>query len=98
MADKSAREFAIQSALKDYESGVYSTQSAAARAYNIPQKTFSSRLNGSTNARIGREQQQRLTQEQEEFLVDWILKEDLRGFPPSHTRTREMAARIVGWV
>lgn len=69
MADKSAREFAIQSALKDYESGVYSTQSAAARAYNIPQKTFTSRLNGSTNARIGREQQQRLTQEQEEFLV-----------------------------
>lgn len=95
MTDKSAREFAIQSALKDYESGVYSTQSAAARAYNIPRKTFTSRLNGSTSARIGHEQQQKLTPEQEQFLADWILEEDLCRFPPSHTRTREMAARIL---
>ena len=32
---------------------------------------------------------------QEEFLVDWILKEDARACPPSHARAREMANRIL---
>jgi hypothetical protein len=36
-----------------------------------------------------------LTPEQEEFLVEWILDEDLRAQPPSHNRVREMATRIL---
>ncbi|OBT65386.1 hypothetical protein VE03_06018 [Pseudogymnoascus sp. 23342-1-I1] len=72
MADRTIREYAIQSAIKDFESGVYSTQSAAAKAYNVPRTTLASRLKGCTNARVGHEQQQRLTLGQEEFLADWI--------------------------
>jgi hypothetical protein len=52
-------------------------------------------LKGCTNARAGHKDQQRLTPLQEEFLADWILEEDARGYPPSHVRTREMAARIL---
>jgi hypothetical protein len=36
-----------------------------------------------------------LTPDQEEFLVQWILEEDARAFPPSHARAREMANRIL---
>jgi hypothetical protein len=36
-----------------------------------------------------------LTPEQETFLVQWILEEDARAFPPSHARAREMANRIL---
>ena len=64
-------------------------------AYGIPRTTLSSRLKGSTNARAGHEQQQRLTTLQEEFLADWILDEDRCGYPPSHAPAREMAARIL---
>ncbi|PZD36703.1 transposase-like protein, partial [Pyrenophora tritici-repentis] len=38
---------------------------------------------------------QRLTPEQEDFLVQWILEEEARAFPPSHARAREMANRIL---
>jgi len=31
---------------------------------------------------------------QEEFLCEWILEEEARGYPHSHSRTREMATRI----
>jgi hypothetical protein len=70
MSHGATREFAIQSAIKDFESGVYSTQLAAAKAYNIPRTTLALRLKGSTNARVSHEQQQRLTLGQEEFLAD----------------------------
>jgi hypothetical protein len=44
---------------------------------------------------IAHQQQQRLTLEQEAFLVDWILDEDSRAQPPSHPRVREMATRLL---
>jgi len=50
------REYAIQSAIADFESGVYSFIAAAAKAYNIPRTTLGSRLKGCTNARAGHEQ------------------------------------------
>ncbi|KAE8871021.1 hypothetical protein PTNB29_01365 [Pyrenophora teres f. teres] len=36
-----------------------------------------------------------LRRQQEDFLVQWILEEDARAFPPSHARAREMANRIL---
>jgi hypothetical protein len=51
------REHAIQSAIKDLESGIFSSKSAAAKAYNIPRTTLVSRLKGCTNARANHESQ-----------------------------------------
>jgi hypothetical protein len=89
------RELMIQKAIEDLKNGVYPSQKQAAAAYDIPRATLQERLNGRTNARVGHEQQQRLTPPQEDFLVEWILEEDQRGYPPSHARTREMASRIL---
>jgi len=89
------REAAIQAAISDVVSGVFTSQRAAAKAYNIPRSTLAARLRGTQTRQFSHEYQQRLTPQQEEFLVQWILEEDARAFPPSHARAREMANRIL---
>jgi hypothetical protein len=90
-----AREHAIQSAITDLNTGLYSSQRAAAKAYGIPLSTLHGRLRGATSSALSHQHQQRLTPAQEDFLVDWILDEDARACPPSHARAREMANRIL---
>lgn len=92
MAD---REHRIQSAIADYHAGVYKSQRQASEAYGISRTTLQGRLAGQESHAIAHQQQQRLTPEQEDFLVQWILDEDLRAQPPSHNRVREMATRIL---
>jgi hypothetical protein len=89
------REHAIASAISDYSANHNLSIRAAAKAYDIPESTLRSRLNGSTNIATSHQPQQRLTPEQEEFMVEWILKEDGRACPPSHARTREIATVIL---
>lgn len=90
-----SREQAIQAAIADYNSGIYTSQRAAAKAYAIPRSTLVDRLKGATDAHTSHQHQQKLTPDQEEFLADWILEEDARGYPPSHARARDMANRIL---
>ncbi|KAF2034341.1 hypothetical protein EK21DRAFT_47657, partial [Setomelanomma holmii] len=89
------REFHIQSAIRDLNDGVLTSQRQACKVYGIPRTTLQGRLAGQQSHAIAHQQQQRLTPEQEETLVNWILDEDLRAQPPSHSRVREMAARIL---
>ncbi|RMZ67342.1 transposase [Pyrenophora seminiperda CCB06] len=89
------REESIQAAIRDLNAGVFPSQRAAAKAYNLPQATFSARLRGARNSQASHVYQQRLTPKQEDFLVQWIIEEDARDFPPSHARAREMANRIL---
>ncbi|KAF2465747.1 uncharacterized protein BDR25DRAFT_239044, partial [Lindgomyces ingoldianus] len=48
--------------------------------------TISTRLHGRQNNRDSHVYQQRLTLEQENFLVQWILEGDAQAFPPLHAR------------
>lgn len=89
------REVAIQSAIADLNSGVFTSQRQAARAYGIPRSTLQGRLEGRTNRVAAHHHQQRLTPEQEDFIVQWILEEESRVQPPSHARVREMATRVL---
>jgi hypothetical protein len=89
------RESMLQLALTDLESGKYTSIRQAAKAYNVPRSTLADRQHGKPLRSAAHEQQQRLTPAQEEFLTEWILEQDLQGFAPSHTRVREMAARIL---
>ena len=90
-----AKEVAIQLAIADINSGRYTSQRAAAKAYNIPRTTLQARINGRPNNAASHAHQQRLNPQQEEFLVEWILEEEALGRPPSHARAREMATRIL---
>jgi hypothetical protein len=89
------READIQAAIRDLDSGVFTSQRQAAKAYNIPRSSLRHRLDGRQPAAIAHHQEQRLTPEQEEFLVKWILDEDSRANPPTYSRTREIALRVL---
>ena len=89
------RETAIQSAIADLNSGVEKSQRAVCKKWGVPRSSLQERLNGRVPNAIAHHHQQRLTPEQEEFLVEWILDEDTRAQPPSHARVREMATRIL---
>ncbi|KAK7177393.1 transposase [Paraphaeosphaeria sporulosa] len=90
-----SREASIQAAIADINSGVFKSQRAAALAYNLPQSTISTRINGRTPRPAAHQHQQRLSPKQEEFLADWIIDQDNKGYPPSHARAREMAIRVL---
>jgi hypothetical protein len=89
------RESMIQLALADLESGKYPSIRQAAKAYNVSRSTLANRQHSKPTRSVAHEQQQRLTPAQEEFLTEWIFEQDLQGYAPSHTRVREMAARIL---
>lgn len=89
------RETAIQSAIADLNSGVEKSQRAVCKKWGVPRSSLQERLNGRVPNAIAHHHEQRLTPEQEEFLVEWILDEDTRAQPPSHARVREMATRIL---
>jgi hypothetical protein len=90
-----ARELAIDSAIAAFNAGVYPSLRKAAKALGVPRSTLQDRINGRQSHATAHSYQQRLTPEQEAFLVEWILDEDSRAQPPSHLRVREMATRIL---
>ena len=90
-----AREVAIQNAIQDLNSGVFTSQRKAAKAYGVPRSSLQSRLAGRQTHAIAHQHQQRLTPDQEQFLVEWIIDEDSRAQPPTHTCVREMATWLL---
>ncbi|KAI1006356.1 hypothetical protein K3495_g1873 [Podosphaera aphanis] len=82
-------------AIAEYKSGHYKSQRAAAKQYSIPFSTFRDRLHGVPDRSARNQNQQRLSPEQQRFIVGWIIEENARTFPPSHPRFREMATRIL---
>jgi hypothetical protein len=90
-----SREHAIQSAISDLNSGIFTSVRAASKAWGVPRSTLQGRLAGRQSHAIAHQHQQRLSPEQEEELVKWILDEDLRAHAPSHARLREMAISVL---
>ncbi|KAI1006729.1 hypothetical protein K3495_g1485 [Podosphaera aphanis] len=82
-------------AITDYKSGKYKIERAVAKQYSIPFSTFRDRLRGVPDRSARNQNQQRLSSEQEKFIVEWIIEEDTRACPPWHPRGREMATRIL---
>jgi hypothetical protein len=78
------KEAAIQSAIADLESGVFTSQHKAANAYNTSPSTLRGRLAGQQPHAKAHQLQQRLTPEQENFVAEWVLEEDSRAQPPTH--------------
>jgi hypothetical protein len=63
----------------------------AARIFNICHETLRRRLNGRTSRLELRANSHKLTQNEEESLVQWILSLDRRGAPARPSHIREMA-------
>jgi hypothetical protein len=89
------REQRLQCALNSYNNHEFPSIRATARAHVVSESTLRSRINGTTNRRAAHAHEQRLSIQQQEFFVDWILEQETQGFPPSFARAREMATRIL---
>ncbi|RJE17767.1 Pogo transposable element, partial [Aspergillus sclerotialis] len=67
----------------------------AARRFAIPESTLRRRLNSRMNRAETRANSHKLTQIEEESLVQWILSMDQRGVAPRPTTVREMANLLL---
>jgi len=63
--------------------------------YAIPPSTLRDRLNGRTDAVSAQLPRQKLSPDQERWLVDWILEEHSLWRAPSHAMVRDMANCIA---
>ena len=63
----------------------------AARIYHVPYTTLQRRLNGHTFWAEARANNHKMTQNEEESLIQWILSMDRRGAAPRPSHVREMA-------
>jgi hypothetical protein len=63
----------------------------AARVYNVPRSTLRDRLCGSNYRKDTRANSHKMTQNEEESLVRWILSLDQHGAPPRPSHIQEMA-------
>lgn len=67
----------------------------AARPFNVPYSTLNTRLHGTTNRAETCANGYKLTQAEEESLVQWILSMDQRGAAPRPATVREMANLLL---
>ena len=82
-------------ALQAYRRGQFLSLRAAARVYNIPNKTLTRRHNGTLSRADSTSTQLKLTQTEETTLVQWILDMDTRGISPTQALVREMAELLL---
>ncbi len=68
---------------------------SAAKIYNIPKSTLSARMNGRTTIHERRPAAHKLTEIEEEVIVQKILDMDSRGFAPRLAGVEDMANFIL---
>jgi hypothetical protein len=73
---------------------IQSTKRAAA-IYNVPRTTVRRRRAGQRSQRDCEPNSKRLTELEEEVIIQRILDESLRGVPPSKANVRDMADRLL---
>jgi hypothetical protein len=89
------RDAQLPEALDAVASGNYTSIRAVAADFGVPRSTLQDQLHHPTTPSLGTEHLQRLSFREERWLAQWILEEGYRGYPPSHSRTREIATRIL---
>jgi hypothetical protein len=67
----------------------------AARRFSVPESTLRTRLRGTTNRPETRANSHKLTEAEEDSLVQWILSMDQRGVAPRPATVREMANLLL---
>jgi hypothetical protein len=75
-------------------SQIYSKQRAAA-TFNVPKSTLHDRRAGRPARRDCQPNSKKLTQLEEEVIVNYILNLDQRGFAPTYAAVRDMADKLL---
>jgi hypothetical protein len=71
------------------------TVRAAARAFNVPRTTLRERRAGIPARRDSQPNSKKLTQQEEEVIIRYILDLDIRGFAPTYAAVRDMADKLL---
>ena len=81
----------IALALNALKNNQITSRRAAASLFDVPESTIRDRMNGITSRADIRANNHKLTQNEEDSLVQWILSMDSRGAAPRPSTVREMA-------
>ena len=85
-------EFILKKALQEARS---SNPSRAARENHLSRSSLRHRIQGRVSRRDIQKKNQRLTEVQEEDLVQWILSEEIAGRAPTKNVIRSMAQLVI---
>ncbi|CEO58658.1 hypothetical protein PMG11_03366 [Penicillium brasilianum] len=85
------QEGKILLALSDLENGRINSLRAAAKLYAIPRSTLQARADGRLSRVDIHPNRRKLTELEEDSLVQWIISMDERGAAPRKATVREMA-------
>jgi hypothetical protein len=91
-SDQEGRIILAIQALKEHQ--LKSVQ-AAAIMYDVPRRTLSNRLNGTTSRRDSVPKSRKLTSYEESAIVQYTLDLDSRGFSPRPQAVKEMADLLL---
>jgi len=94
MADIS-KEGRIELAIDAYNKGLYPSKNAAAKAFDVPRRTFMTRVNGTTSRKETIANCRKLTDTEETTLSTWILDMERRGLPPRISTVRYLAQKLL---
>ncbi len=65
------------------------------REWGIPRQTLADCIQGAQSNTKAQESKQKLTPDQKEKLTDWILRQEILNYTPSHSAIRLMVTRIL---
>jgi hypothetical protein len=85
------QESRIQLAIKAFQNGEIPTIREAARVFEVPNTTLQRRIDGRQFRKDMRANGHKLTPEEEQSLLQWILSMDTRGSAPRPSMVRDMA-------
>jgi hypothetical protein len=89
------QEGRLDFALSAYKNRQIPSIKKTAVLFNVPYSTLRDRLRGRSTWGEKHENQHKLTPNEEESLVKWILNLDKRGRPPRHEYVRQMADHLL---
>ncbi|KAF6517521.1 hypothetical protein HZS61_003082 [Fusarium oxysporum f. sp. conglutinans] len=84
----------LENAIADVKNGV-SLKTAAKKKNGLPPSTLRGRLTGAQSRQVARQEQLRLTTDQEDDLERWILRQEKLGHAPTHAQVRTMVRSVL---
>ena len=95
MDEKTHQEGQIALAMQAIQKNQISSIRKAAKFYNVPLSTLSTRLRGTQSKRGSKAINRLLLPAEEESLIKWILLMEKRGFPPFLINVKRMAQTLL---
>ncbi|KFY83625.1 hypothetical protein V500_10026, partial [Pseudogymnoascus sp. VKM F-4518 (FW-2643)] len=87
-------EARVNEAVLGVLSGLYKSSYEAAKQLRVSKDTVTRRVNGGLSRSQARQQQQKLSYEQENVLLKWIKQLTISGYSPGHQLLKEIAEEL----